>query len=70
MFLYPGAAKCAYAHYKAVDCGWKLTLDPDRDQTKTQETLKLAEQFLVDHPKSEYLEEVTKLTTLNAEKNS
>ncbi len=26
ILLYPGAARCDYAHYKAVECGFKLTV--------------------------------------------
>ncbi len=63
ILLYPGAARCDYAHYKAVECGFKLTKEPDRDQTKTQEVLALAEQFITDHAKSEFLPSVTKLAT-------
>lgn len=68
VLLYPGAARCDYAHYQAITCGMSLTLSPDRDQTKTQETLKLAEQFFTDHPKSIYLEKVTQLATQCREK--
>lgn len=68
VLLYPGASKCDYAHYKAVLCGYKLTSEPDRDQTKTQETLKLAQEFMVQHAKSEHLQEVTTLATECREK--
>ncbi len=63
ILLYPGAARCDYAHYKAVECGFKLTSEPDRDQSKTQEVLSLANQFITDHGKSEFLPAVTKLAT-------
>lgn len=68
ILLYPGAARCDYAHYKAVECGFKLTSNPDRDQTKTQEVLVLAEQFFTDHAKSEFLPAVTLLATECREK--
>ena len=61
VLLYPGSTRCDYAHYKAVECGIKLTLTIDRDQTKTQETLELAQQFINTYTQSEYLEAVTKL---------
>lgn len=61
ILLYPGAARCDYAHCKAVECGFKLTLSYDRDQTKTQEVLTLAEQFLTEHPKSEFLGQINEL---------
>jgi outer membrane assembly lipoprotein YfiO len=68
ILLYPGATRCAYAHYRAIECGWKLTLTPDRDQTKTEETLKLCQQFYATHPKSEYVDNVTRLATQCREK--
>lgn len=61
--LYPGAQKCDYAHFKAVECGFKLTLDFDRDQTKTQEVLKFAEEFTASHKESHYLNEVITIAT-------
>lgn len=63
ILLYPGAARCDYAHYKAVECGFKLTSEPDRDQTKTQEVLTLADQFITGHSKSEFMPAVIKLAT-------
>lgn len=44
--LYPGSAKAEYASYKAVICVFDRIGDYDRDQTKTVETLELAERFL------------------------
>jgi outer membrane assembly lipoprotein YfiO len=44
--LYPGNEGVEKAHYKAILCSYYLTLDNDRDQTKTQETLTLANTFL------------------------
>lgn len=61
ILLYPGAARCDYAHYKAVTCNYELTLSFDRDQTETEETLKLAQQFFTDHPQSEYARAVKDL---------
>lgn len=66
--LYPGAQKCDYAHFRAVSCGFKLTKEPDRDQTKTQEVLKLTQSFIKQFPKSEQLENVQKYATLCREK--
>lgn len=68
MLIYPGADSCAYAHYKAVEAGWNLTLSSDRDQTKTEETLALAKEFFTNHPTSDYAPEVTKLATLCRQK--
>jgi len=44
--LYPGNDSVEKAHYKAILCSFYLTLDNDRDQSKTQETLTLATSFL------------------------
>ncbi len=48
--------------------GLNSPLEPDRDQTKTQEVLVLADQFITDHSKSEFLPAVTKLATECREK--
>jgi len=44
--LYPGNAKAEYANYKAILCAFYKMLDTDRDQTKTKETIALAQLFL------------------------
>jgi outer membrane assembly lipoprotein YfiO len=44
--LYPGNDNVEKAHYKAILCCFYLTLDNDRDQSKTQETLTLTNSFL------------------------
>lgn len=44
--LYPGSDKVEYALYQAVVCSSMLILDAERDQSKTQETIELADQFL------------------------
>jgi len=44
--LYPGNESVEKAHYKAILCSFYLTLESDRDQSKTQETLTLANSFL------------------------
>lgn len=66
--LYPGAQKCDYAHFRSVECGFKLTLEPDRDQTKTQEVLKSADEFVIAHKDSGYLNEVITIATHCREK--
>jgi outer membrane assembly lipoprotein YfiO len=45
--LYPGHASVEYALYRAIVCSWKSTLDAERDQTKTEETVALCQSFLV-----------------------
>lgn len=44
--LYPGSDKVEYALYQAIVCSSMLMLDAERDQSKTQETIDLANQFL------------------------
>jgi len=44
--LYQGSDLIEYALYKAVLCSFYATLAADRDQTKTQETVKLADTFI------------------------
>lgn len=44
--FYPGNKSVEYAHYKAILCGFNTILSPDRDQTKTKETLTLTTDFL------------------------
>lgn len=44
--LYPGSEKQEYALYRAIASSFACILSVDRDQTKTEETLTLAEQFL------------------------
>lgn len=68
VMLYPGAEKCDLAHFRAVECGFKLTLGADRDQTKTQEVLKLADEFISTHKNSAYTNEVITIATQCREK--
>ncbi|MGB8366937.1 MAG: outer membrane protein assembly factor BamD [Candidatus Babeliales bacterium] len=44
--LYPGNDQIEYALYRAILCSFYQTLDADRDQTKTTETIKLIDNFL------------------------
>jgi len=44
--LYPGNKQIEYASYRAVICSSKNMLGPDRDQTPTEKTLDLAQNFL------------------------
>ncbi len=43
--LYPGNEYAEQAFVKAIECSWMQTARHDRDQTKTESTLKLIEQF-------------------------
>ena len=64
----PSAPQTEFAMRKEIECGWKLTSDPDRDQTKTQEILKLTQSFIKQFPQSEQLPNVQKYATLCREK--
>lgn len=44
--LYPGSEHRAYAHYRAILCRFYETFSPDRDQTRTEETLILTQEYL------------------------
>lgn len=44
--LYPGNKNIEYASYRAIVCCSKKILSPDRDQSKTEETIALADKFL------------------------
>ena len=44
--LYPGNEFVEQSYVKAIECSWKQTAIPERDQTKTEETLTLIDEFL------------------------
>ncbi len=44
--LYPGNEQIEYTLYRAILCSFYQTLDADRDQTKTKETIQLTDNFL------------------------
>ncbi len=44
--IFQGSEKAEYAHYKSILCAFKRTLDIDRDQTKTEEAIAMADKFL------------------------
>lgn len=46
VLLYPGNNKVEYASYKSILCSFYALLSTDRDQTKTKQTVALAQQFL------------------------
>lgn len=67
--LYPSDTNVEYALYKAILCCFYKTLDPTRDQTKTQETLVLVDQFLERETLfTKYAAEVKKIGTTCNEK--
>jgi len=44
--LYPGNQQIEFASYRAILCSFYQTLDAERDQTKTEETIQLTDNFL------------------------
>lgn len=56
--LHPGGDKIQEVLYKAIVSSFSCTLSYDRDQTKTEETLTLAESFLKQDHFSTYTKEV------------
>ncbi len=56
--LYPGGEHIEYALFKAIECSFECTLSNDRDQTKTEETLALAESFLQQDHFTQYTDQV------------
>ena len=57
--FYPGNTSIEYAHYKAILCSFHTIYSPDRDQTKTKETLVLTTEFLKNNEQfSTYRKEV------------
>jgi outer membrane assembly lipoprotein YfiO len=60
--LYPGNEHAEYTCYKSILCSFYSMLEADRDQTKTRETIKHAEQFLAASTLfKEYRSEVEKI---------
>jgi len=56
--LYPGGQNIEYALFKAIENSFACTLVSDRDQTKTEETLALAESFLKQDHLTTYIDQV------------
>jgi len=57
--FYPGNKSIEYAHYKAILCSFHTIYSPDRDQTKTKETITLTTDFLKNNERfSTYRKEV------------
>jgi outer membrane assembly lipoprotein YfiO len=61
--LYPGSEKQEYALYRAIASSFACILSVDRDQTKTEETVTLAEQFLQQEHFTVYKNEVLTIQT-------
>jgi outer membrane assembly lipoprotein YfiO len=61
--LYPGSAQQEYALYRSILSSFACILPIDRDQTKTEETLALAETFLKQDHFKQYRDEVAHVQT-------
>lgn len=57
--LYPGSARAEYALYRAIVAGAEITNPSDRDQTKTEEMIALADKFLKNSSFVAYKEQVS-----------
>ncbi len=71
--LYPGSEYRVYAHYQAILCRFYTSLSSDRDQTRTQEALALAQNYLNKAHKEqdsykEYLDDVINIKKLCCDK--
>lgn len=62
--LYPGNKQSEYAHYQLIVCTSKRMLSPDRDQTKTEETIEHAHKFLEQTTFNTYRDQVIELRAL------
>jgi outer membrane assembly lipoprotein YfiO len=56
--LYPGSEYVEYVRYRTVLCCFYQTLDAERDQTKTKETIKLAQDFLKNPEYKQYAADI------------
>jgi outer membrane assembly lipoprotein YfiO len=61
--LYPGSEKQEYAFYRSIASAFACILPVDRDQTKTEETLILTQQFLQQDHFTAYKNEVLAIQT-------
>lgn len=66
--LYQEDSKMDYASYKRTLCCRAQQLDPDRDQTKTQETIELIDMFEKQYNSSPYLAELKEIRIASREK--
>jgi|GEM_PF-4939162 len=58
---YAGHQKFEYALFRAIQCSSRLVLHFDRDQTKTEETIALAETYLAEEDCVTYRQEVERI---------
>jgi outer membrane assembly lipoprotein YfiO len=62
--FYPGSLYREYAEYKAILCRFYQTLEHDRDQSKTKETLDLIQAYLDEVGNKEYIGEIKNIQRL------
>lgn len=58
---YPGNDKAEYCSYQEIVSLFNQTLDPDRDQGKTKEALKLSQDFIKKGTDKEYIKKVKEI---------
>lgn len=61
--LYPGSQEAEYAQYKAIICSFFLCLEPSRDQSITDKTIFMIEEFLKKAQNEEFIKEVKQIFT-------
>ncbi len=61
--LYPNSEHVEYARYRTVLCCFYQTLDADRDQAKTKESIKLSQEFLKNEKHQQFAQDVRTIQT-------
>lgn len=61
--LYPNSEHVEYARYRTVLCCFYQTLDADRDQSKTKESIKLSQEFLKNEKYQQFAQDVRTIQT-------
>jgi outer membrane assembly lipoprotein YfiO len=61
--IFQGSEKAEYALYQSIQCSFRRTLDIDRDQTKTEETIAMADKFLARPSFKNHTKEVEQIRT-------
>lgn len=56
--LYPGSAEAEYSRYKAILCWFYQSLRPDRDQSNTDKTITLIDDYLRTGANKKFIDEV------------
>lgn len=59
--MYPNSKDTEYALFKTVQCHWQETLSHDRDQSKTNECLEMANKYLKNEQHKKYRKNVEQL---------